>query len=127
MFRLGVDTEGPIRVSSGFFREGIMEQYAVIETGGKQYRVKAGDSLTVERLDAEAGKKLALPLVLAVSDGKKLAVGVPTVKGKKVSVEVVSHIRGPKVVSFKKKRRKGYSRKKGHRQELTVLKIDSIT
>lgn len=104
-----------------------MDAYAVIETGGKQYRVKKGDSLTVERLDAEVGKKVALSSVLAVSDGKKLSVGTPEVSGKKVSAEVVDHIRGPKLTSYKKKRRKGFSKKIGHRQELTVLKIDKIT
>ncbi len=104
-----------------------MDAYAVVETGGKQYRVKTGDSLAVERLDSEVGKKVVLSAVLAVSDGKKLSVGTPEVSGKKVSAEVVSHIRGPKLVSYKQKRRKGSSRKKGHRQELTVLKINKIT
>ena len=100
--------------------------YAVIKTGGKQYRVKAGDILRVERLKAEAGKKVELRPVFAVSDGKKLEVGTPEIKNAKVTSRVIEHIRGKKVVSFKRKRRKGYSRKIGHRQESTVLKVESI-
>lgn len=103
-----------------------MKAYAVVETGGKQYRVKAGDILRVERLKAEAGKKVELRPVLAVSDGEKLQVGTPEIKDAEVTSTVIEHTRGNKVVSFKKKRRKGYSRKKGHRQELTVLKVESI-
>jgi len=103
-----------------------MEAYAVVETGGKQYLVKANDTIRVERLEAEVGAKVELDSVLAVSDGKKLTVGSPTVKNAKVLSKVVEHVRGDKVVSFKKKRRKGYTRKVGHRQELTVLKIDGI-
>ena len=102
------------------------EPYAVIETGGKQYRVKANDALRVERLKAEVGAKVQAGPVLAVSDGKKLQVGTPEIKDSKVTFTVLEHIRGNKVISFKKKRRKGYSRKKGHRQELTVLKVESI-
>ncbi len=103
-----------------------MEAYAVVETGGKQYRVKPEDTLSVELLKAEAGDSIDLDRVLALSDGESLKVGTPLVEGAKVTAKVVEHIRGEKVVSFKKKRRKGYSRKVGHRQELTVLKIESI-
>ncbi len=103
-----------------------MEAYAVVETGGKQYRVSAGDTLSVEKLDAQAGDKVELPNVLAVSDGEKLTIGTPTVADAKVISTVVDQTRGPKVVSFKKKRRKGYSRKIGHRQSLTVLKVEGI-
>lgn len=103
-----------------------MEAYAVVQTGGKQYRVKAGNTLRVERLDVEAGKKVELRPVLAVSDGKKLQVGTPEIKNAKVTSTVIEHVRGDKVISFKRKRRKGYSRKKGHRQNLTVLKVESI-
>ena len=101
-----------------------MNAYAVVETGGKQYLVKQNDRLKVERLDAETGKNVDLAPVLAVSDGKELRLGTPDIKEAKVTGTVIEHIRGKKVVSFKKKRRKGYSRKQGHRQELTVLKID---
>ena len=103
-----------------------MEAYAVIETGGKQYRVQANDTLRVERLDSDAGEKVQLAPVLAVSDGKTLQIGTPAVESAVVTSTVVEHIRGKKVVSYKQKRRKGYSRKQGHRQELTVIKIESI-
>jgi len=103
-----------------------METYAVVETGGKQYRVKPDDTLSVEKLKAEAGESVDLDRVLALSDGKSLKVGTPLVEDAKVTAKVMEHIRGEKVVSFKKKRRKGYSRKIGHRQELTVLKIETI-
>jgi len=102
-----------------------MEAYAVVETGGKQYRVKENDTIRVERLEQDVDAKVELG-VLAVSDGKTLAVGTPEVSGAKVTSTVLEHVRGPKLVSFKKKRRKGYSRKIGHRQELTVLKVDKI-
>ena len=103
-----------------------MEAYAVVETGGKQYRVSTGDTLSVEKLEAEAGEKVELTSVLAVSDGEKLTIGTPTIADAKVVSTVIEQTRGPKVVSFKKKRRKGYSRKVGHRQSLTVLKVESI-
>ena len=103
-----------------------MDAYAVIETGGKQYRVKENDTLTVETLQADEGAEVELDQVLAVSDGKSLVVGKPLVEGAKVTATVVSHKRGDKVVNFKKKRRKGYSRKIGHRQNQTVLKVKSL-
>ena len=100
-----------------------MEAYAVIETGGKQYRVGEGQLLEVERLEGDAGAKIQIDRVLAQSDGTTLTVGTPTVSGAAVTAEVVEHLRGPKVISFKKKRRKGYKKKIGHRQELTRIKI----
>ena len=103
-----------------------MDAYAVVETGGKQYRVKAGDTLKVELLKGDAGSTLVLENVLAVSDGKELKIGTPYVKGAKVSAKIVEHAKGPKVVAFKKKRRKGYKRKVGHRQPLTVLSVAKI-
>ena len=103
-----------------------MEAYAVVGTGGKQYRVKAGDTLKVELLAGDAGSTVTLDQVLALSDGKDLKVGTPLVKGAKVSATVVEQTKAPKVVAFKKKRRKGYSRKVGHRQPLTVLRVASI-
>lgn len=102
-----------------------MEAYAVVETGGKQYRVKAGDTLKVELLDGDAGKTVEMA-VLAVSDGKKLTIGTPVVKGTKVSATIVEHTKADKVVAFKKKRRKGYKRKVGHRQPLTVVRVEKI-
>jgi large subunit ribosomal protein L21 len=103
-----------------------MEAYAVIGTGGKQYRVKAGDTLKVELLEGEAGGTVTLDSVLALSNGTDLKVGTPFVKGAKVVAEIVERTKGPKVVAYKKKRRKGYSRKVGHRQPLTVLRVTSI-
>jgi len=103
-----------------------MEPYAVIETGGKQYRVQAGDSLSVELLEGEPGTAVVIDAVLALSDGKELTIGTPRVKGAKVSAEIVKQTKADKVVAFKKKRRKGYKRKVGHRQPLTVLRVASI-
>lgn len=103
-----------------------MEAYAVIETGGKQYRVQQGDTLNVEKLDAEVGASVELDRVLALSDGNELTIGAPTVETAKVVASVKDQIRGEKIFNFKKKRRKGYTRKIGHRQSLTVLTIDSI-
>lgn len=103
-----------------------MEAYAVIETGGKQYRVQKGDTLNVEKLDAEVGASVELDRVLAVSDGSELKVGTPVVEAAKVVANVKDQIRGEKIHNFKKKRRKGYTRKIGHRQSLTVLTIESI-
>lgn len=103
-----------------------MQPYAVVKSGGKQYRVVAGDTLKVDRIKADQGANVDITAVLAVSDGAALKIGKPTVEGSAVKASVVSHIRGEKVVSFKQKRRKGYARKIGHRQELTVLRVDAI-
>jgi large subunit ribosomal protein L21 len=103
-----------------------VKPYAVVETGGKQYRVSSGDRLKVEKIDADEGQDIQISPVLAISDGASLEVGNPEVSNAKVSAKVLEHARGDKVVNFKKKRRKGYTRKKGHRQELTVLEIGEI-
>ena len=100
--------------------------YAVVETGSKQYRVSAGDVLEVERLDVSAGQECTFDRVLLVSHEGKVSVGSPTVSQASVLADVVDHIRGPKKVAFKMKRRKGYHRTVGHRQELTVVKIKEI-
>jgi large subunit ribosomal protein L21 len=100
--------------------------YAVIETGSKQYRVAAGDSLEIERLDAEAGKPFTFDRVLLISNEGKVSDGAPMVAQASVVADVVEHIRGPKKIAFKMKRRKGYHRTVGHRQELTVVKIKEI-
>jgi large subunit ribosomal protein L21 len=100
--------------------------YAVLETGGKQYRVIAGDKLEIERLETEAGKPFTFDRVLLVNNGGKLAVGAPMVAGATVTADVVEHIRGEKKLTFKMKRRKGYHKTIGHRQELTVVKITAI-
>lgn len=100
--------------------------YAVLETGAKQYRVVAGDTLQVERLAVEAGQPVTFDKVLLLNNEGKVSVGNPTVPQASVVADVVEHIRGPKVVAFKLRRRKGYRRTVGHRQELTVIKIKEI-
>ena len=100
--------------------------YAVLETGSKQYRVAAGDTLEIERLETEAGQSVTFDRVLLVNNEGKVTVGMPIVAGAGVVADVVEHKRGKKVVAFKMKRRKGYHRKVGHRQELTVVKIKEI-
>jgi large subunit ribosomal protein L21 len=96
--------------------------FAVIKTGGKQYKVAENDVITVEKLDFEPGASVTLDQVLMVG-GK---VGQPMVAGASVTAEVVKQARGPKLIVFKKRRRKNSRRKNGHRQDLTVLKITSI-
>ena len=100
--------------------------YAVIATGGKQYRVEAGQTIEIERLKEEAGKEVALTTVLALSDGATLKVGSPYIDGAVVTLEITEHFRGEKVINFKKKRRKGYQRTVGHRQELTRALVKAI-
>lgn len=100
--------------------------YAVIESGSKQYRVSAGDTVQVERLPVEAGKTVTLDRVLLVSRDGKLTTGAPSVANATVQADVVEHIRGEKKVTYKMKRRKGYHKKIGHRQELSVLRIKEI-
>jgi large subunit ribosomal protein L21 len=100
--------------------------YAVLETGGKQYRVTAGDTLEIERLKVEAGQPVTFDRVLLVNADGKLSVGNPTVASASVLADVLEHKRGKKVIAFKMKRRKGYHRTVGHRQELTVVKIKEI-
>lgn len=100
--------------------------FAVIKTGGKQYKVQKDDKIKVEKLDAKAGDSVNLDEILFLSDGKKATIGEPLVKGAKVSAKVLEQTRGPKITVFKKKRRQNYRRKKGHRQDLTVLQITDI-
>lgn len=106
--------------------ESTLKGYAVVQTGGKQYMVRENNVLEIELLDAKEGDKLELSPVLAISDGTKLTVGTPDIKGAKVSCTVVKQIRGPKVFAFMKKRRKGFRRKIGHRQNMLVIKVDKI-
>ena len=100
--------------------------YAVLETGSKQYRVKAGDKLQIERLAVEAGQPVTFDRVLLVNNEGKLSVGTPIVANASVVADVVEHIRGEKKIAFKMKRRKGYHKTIGHRQELTVVQIKEI-
>jgi large subunit ribosomal protein L21 len=101
--------------------------YAVIETGGKQYRVEVGTELEVELLDAEPGKTVTLGRVLLVADGDDASIGRPVVDGAAVSAEVVRQARGDKVIAFKYRPKARRRVKKGHRQDLTVLRISDIT
>jgi len=100
--------------------------FAVIRTGGKQYRVAKDDVIVVEKLAAEAGADITLPEVLMVGDGASVKVGAPVVSGASVTATVVEHGKGEKIIVFKKKRRHNYRRKNGHRQQQTVLKITQI-
>jgi len=100
--------------------------YAVLETGGKQYRVAPGDTLEIERLAVAAGQPHTFDRVLLVNNDGRVAVGSPTVPEASVIVDVVEHKRGSKVIAFKMKRRKGYHKTIGHRQELTVVRIKEI-
>lgn len=100
--------------------------YAILETGSKQYRVAAGDTLEVERLAVDAGQPFTFDRVLMVNNDGKVTVGAPTVASATVVADVVEHVRGEKKVAFKMKRRKGYHKTIGHRQELTVVKIKEI-
>ena len=100
--------------------------YAVIETGGKQYRVAAGDTVAIELLPTEAGKSVTFDKVLMVVGDGKTTIGAPTVAGARVTAEVTEHYRGIKTIAFKMKRRKGYHHTLGHRQELTRVKISEI-
>ena len=100
--------------------------YAVIKTGGKQYKVSAGEKLKVEQLAAEVGAQVVIDQVLAVGSGEQLAVGAPLVAGATVSATVLSHGRGDKVRIFKMRRRKHYQKRQGHRQHYTELFIGRI-
>src|SRR6266481_8458420 len=100
--------------------------YAILETGSKQYRVAAGDTLKIERLEVEAGQPVSFERVLLVNNDGRLSIGAPTVPNATVHADVVEHIRGEKKIAFKMKRRKGYHKTIGHRQELTVVKIKEI-
>jgi len=100
--------------------------YAIIQTGGKQYRVAPGDVLRVERLPGERGDEVVLDQVLLVNDGENVQVGQPLVPNATVRTQIVNQGKGKKVLIFKKKRRKNYRRKQGHRQLFTALQIGEI-
>jgi len=100
--------------------------FAIIQTGGKQYRVAPGDILRVERLPGERGEEVLIEQVLLVADGDAIQVGQPLVAGARVLSEIVRQGKGKKIIVFKKKRRKKYRRKQGHRQLYTALEIKDI-
>lgn len=100
--------------------------YAIISTGGKQYRVQEGDVIRVEKLSVAAGEKLVLDKVLAVGEGDELKVGAPYVEGARVTAAVEAHGKGKKIIVFKYKPKKNYRRKQGHRQPYTRLRIEKI-
>jgi large subunit ribosomal protein L21 len=100
--------------------------FAIVKTGGKQYRVAPGDQIVVERIKGDVGSHISLSEVLAIGGNGVPMIGTPLVPDAAVSARIVQQPRGTKVIVFKKKRRKNYRRKRGHRQELTVLKIEAI-
>ena len=100
--------------------------YAVIKTGGKQYRGAPGENIKSESLEADVGATIVLDQVLMVADGEAVKVGTPILAGAKVSATVVSHGRGPKVRIFKMRRRKHYQKTQGHRQNYTEIRVDAI-
>lgn len=100
--------------------------YAVIKTGGKQYRVEKGDVISVEKLDLEAGDSVSFEEVLLISDGRNITVGKPSIKGASVEAEVVENGKGKKVIIFKYKSKKDYRKKQGHRQPYTKVEIKEI-
>jgi large subunit ribosomal protein L21 len=101
--------------------------YAVIKTGGKQYRVAKDEVLTVEKIDVTDDGKIEFAEVLLVGAGADIKVGTPFLSGAKVTAELVEQTRGPKVIAFRKRRRKNSRRKIGHRQDLTTIRITGIT
>ena len=100
--------------------------YALVKTGGKQYRVAKVDTILVERIAAEEGAEVILNDIVMLGDGDKVIIGTPTVDGAAVSATVVRQTRGPKIIIFRRKRRKNHRRTQGHRQDLTLLKINDI-
>lgn len=101
--------------------------FAIIETGGKQYRVTKDDVISIEKIAGKPGDNVTLDQVLLLNDDKDINLGTPLLKGAKVSATIVNQAKADKVVVFKKKRRHNYRRLKGHRQELTYLKITDIS
>ena len=100
--------------------------YAIVEIAGQQFKVQKDQKIFVHRLDAEKGKKVEFTDVLLVDDGGKITLGAPAIEGAKVTAEVNEHVKGDKVIVFRKKRRKGYKKKNGHRQSFTAITIKSI-
>ena len=100
--------------------------YALVRTGGKQYRVAKDDTILVERISADEGAEIILDDIVMLGDGDKVTIGTPRVEGAAISATVVRQTRGPKIIIFRRKRRKNHRRTQGHRQDLTLLKINAI-
>ena len=100
--------------------------YALVKTGGKQYRVEKDDTILVERIAADEGAEVILNDIVMLADGDKVTIGTPKVEGAAVSATVMRQTRGPKIIIFRRKRRKNHRRTQGHRQDLTLLKINDI-
>ena len=124
----------PVRVAkavwltweSASLGQGGVKMYAIIETGGKQYRVQEGDVLKVEKLDVVEGETVNLDKVFALKKGEELIMGSPLLEGARVVAQVLEHGRGKKIIVFKYKSKKNYRRKQGHRQPYTQLRIEKI-
>ena len=101
--------------------------FAIINIAGKQFRVEEGDQIKVPHLSTDVGRSLAFDKVLLINDGKKVQLGSPLLSNASISATVIEHGRGKKIRIFKKKRRKGYQRNNGHRQNYSLIKIDSIS
>ena len=101
--------------------------FAIVNIAGQQFKVKEGEEIFVHQLAAEAGDKMSFDEVMLISDDKGTNIGSPVVKGASVNASVIEHMKGDRVIVFKKKRRKGYRVKNGHRQRFTKIKIDSIS
>ena len=100
--------------------------YAIVEIAGQQFKVQKDQKIFVHRLDAEEGKKVNFDKVLLVDNGGKVTLGAPAIEGAKITATVNGHVKGDKVIVFKKKRRKGYRKRNGHRQQFTALTINDI-
>jgi large subunit ribosomal protein L21 len=115
-----------LQTNFGILNINLSYMYAIVEIAGQQFKVQKDQKVFVHRLDAEAGKKLEFDRVLLVEDAGKVTLGAPAIEGAKVTAEVLEHVKGDKVIVFKKKRRKGYRVKNGHRQQFTAITIKSI-
>ena len=100
--------------------------YAVVEIAGQQFKVQKDQKIFVHRLAADAGQKLEFDRVLLIDNGGQISLGAPAIEGAKVTAEVVEHVKGDKIIIFRKKRRKGYKKKNGHRQSFTSIVISDI-
>ena len=100
--------------------------YAIVEIAGQQFKVQKDQKVFVHRLSAETGSKVVFDKVLLIENGGKISIGAPAIEGAKVTAEVLDHVKGDKVIVFKKKRRKGYQKSNGHRQQFTALNIKDI-